>query len=147
MFFFYLDIINELLWDTVEFWFKLNESNALIYVIIIRFIQRETAKSSAGRAKSRGSTTVMEVEFHYFCGRGSTTAVAVKFFINFLNEFGNAKLFELYLIFYCLHRGTTTATEVVQFYFCHWGTTAVLPADDLAERFEHHEASSNLGNY
>ena len=25
------------------------------------------------------------------------------------------------------------ATEVVQFYFCHCGTTAALPADDLAE--------------
>ena len=35
--------------------------------------------------------------------------------------------------FYCLCRGTTTATEVVQFYFRHCGTTAALPADDLAE--------------
>ena len=26
------------------------------------------------------------------------------------------------------------ATEVVQFYFCHCGTTAALPADDLAEK-------------
>ena len=52
--------------------------------------------------------------------------------ISFLNEFGNSKLFELYLIFYCHHHGTNTATEVV-FYFCHHGSTAALPADDLVD--------------
>ena len=35
--------------------------------------------------------------------------------------------------FYCHCRGTTTAMEVVEFYLCHHGTTAALPADDLAE--------------
>ena len=30
-----------------------------------------------------------------------------------MNEFGNSKFFELYLIFYCHSRGTTMATEVV----------------------------------
>ena len=30
---------------------------------------------------------------------------------------------------------TTTATEVVKFYFRHRGSTAALPADDLAEYF------------
>ena len=38
--------------------------------------------------------------------------------------------------FYCLCRGTTMATEVVQFYFRHCGTTAALTADDLAECFQ-----------
>ena len=47
------------------------------------------------------------------CGRGSTTAVAVKFFLPFLNEFGNSKLFELFMIFYCHRCGTTMAMEVV----------------------------------
>ena len=35
--------------------------------------------------------------------------------------------------FYCHSSGTTTATEVVKFYFRHHGTTAALPADDLAD--------------
>ena len=35
--------------------------------------------------------------------------------------------------FHCHCFGTTRATEVVQFYFRHYGTTAALPADDLAE--------------
>ena len=39
-------------------------------------------------------------------------AVAVKIFLPFLNEFGNSKLFELYLIFHYL---TKTATETEQF--------------------------------
>ena len=74
-----------------------------------------------------------EVKVHYFHDRGSTTAVVVKNFLLFLNEFVNSKLFELYLIFYCHCHGTTTAMEVVKFYFRHHGTTAALPADDLAE--------------
>ena len=53
-----------------------------------------------------------EVKLHCFCDRGSTKLVAINF-LSFLNEFGNSKLFELYLIFYCHNRGTTTATEVV----------------------------------
>ena len=36
-----------------------------------------------------------------------------KIFLPFLNEFGNSKLFELYLILYCNHRGTTMAKEEV----------------------------------
>ena len=63
--------------------------------------------------QSRGTTKVTEVKLHYFHGCGSTMAVAVKIFVPFLNEFGNSKLFELYLIFYCHRRGTTMAMEVV----------------------------------
>ena len=74
-----------------------------------------------------------EVKLHYFRGRGSTTAMAVKIFLPFLNEFGNSKLFDLYLIFYCHCCGTTMDTEVVEFYFSHHGSTAALPADDLAD--------------
>ena len=59
--------------------------------------------------------------------------MAVKFFLPFLNEFGNFKLFELYLTFYCQRRGTSMATEVVYFYCHHRGSTVALPADDLAE--------------
>ena len=81
------------------------------------------------------STTVTKEKLHYLRGRGSTTVVAVKKFLPFLNEFGNSKLFELYLIFYCHHHGTTTATEVVKFYFRHRGSTAALPADDLTVCF------------
>ena len=67
------------------------------------------AKSSAGIA----ATMVTEVKLHCFHGRGSTTVMEVIFFLPFLNEFGNSKLFELYLIFYCHHRGTATAMEEV----------------------------------
>ena len=54
----------------------------------------------------------MEVKLHYFHGHGSTTAVAVKIFLPLLIEFGNSKLFELYLIF---HYGTTTAVKTKGF--------------------------------
>ena len=53
-----------------------------------------------------------EVKLHCIRGRGSTTAVALNFFLPFLYEFGNSELFELYFIF--LH-GTTKAAETVQF--------------------------------
>ena len=36
-------------------------------------------------------------------------------------------------MFYCHCHGSTMATEVVLFYFRHRGTTAALPADDLAD--------------
>ena len=55
---------------------------------------------------------VMEVKLHYFRGHGSTTAVAVKIFLPLLIEFGNSKLFELYLNF---DHGTTAAVETELF--------------------------------
>ena len=58
----------------------------------------------------------MEVKLHYFRDHGSTTEDgngSKKIFLPFLNEFGNSKYFELYLIFYCHDCGTTMATEVV----------------------------------
>ena len=72
---------------------------------------------------------VTEVKLHYFHGRGSTMAVGAKFFLPFLNEFGNSKLFELYILDFF------TATAVVLPSFRHRGSTMALPADDLADCF------------
>ena len=68
----------------------------------------------------------MEVKSHSFHGHSSTTGAEINFFIPFLNEFGNSKLFELDLIF---HHGTTMAVETEQF----TSIIMVEPADDLAE--------------
>ena len=73
----------------------------------------------------------MAVKLHYFRGHGSTTAVAVKNqysskSLELPNSFRNGRK-----KFYC--HGTTTAMEVVKFYCYHRGSTAALPADDLAE--------------
>ena len=65
-----------------------------------------------------------EVKLHYFLGRGSTTSVAVKLFLPFLNECGNSKVFELYLIF-------QHGNRVI--YFRHHDSAVVLSADDLED--------------
>ena len=49
------------------------------FIVNCFFDEKYSAKSSAGRA-AVVHTTVTEVKFHYFRGRGITTAVAVKFF-------------------------------------------------------------------
>ena len=48
------------------------------------------------------------VEPRYYHGDGSKITL-----LQLLNEFGNSKLFELYLNFYCHRHGTTTAMEEV----------------------------------
>ena len=50
--------------------------------------------------------------------------------------------------FHCHCHGTTTATEVMKFYFRHCDTTAALPADDLAEydlNIKNEENAENKG--
>ena len=48
----------------------------------------------------------------------------------FLNELGNSKLFDPYLIF---HHVTNHSHGNQAIYFRHLGSAAVLPADDLAD--------------
>ena len=49
----------------------------------------------------------------------------------FLNELGNSKLFDLYLIFHHITRYHSHGNQAI--YFHHHGSAVVLPADDLAE--------------
>ena len=82
----------------------------------------------------------MEVKSHSFHGHSSTTGAEINFFIPFLNEFGNSKLFELDLIF---HHGTTMAVET-GIYFHQHGSAVELPAGfgGMLQRQRHQYFSS-----